>query len=263
MKHILSATLLGLALSLPAFGDVSSAQTSDRGFPDGGAIPDASLNAWSDAWSVTGAGIPQVASGQGPLTISNGATGDPAADLGPSNGPAVRPNRVRVARPATFLRPRHVPLKIPIASLLANTADANGHPLHLAGVSASTNGATLSTNATYVLYNVPPAGNVNDRFTHTVSDGTATASGPVLLSLQAEPTGTNYNQVASGRVNGKPARTFAGIPGRAYVVQRAQDLAGVPSWTTLWTTNAPTGGLFQFTDPTPPDGPVFYRAIHQ
>ena len=174
------------------------------------------------------------------------------------------PNVPPVAGTATFLRPRNVPLKILISDLLTNASDINGDTLRLQGVSAaSTNGATLYTNANYVLYSLPPGGNVCDSFTYTVSDGTATGSGTVLIAIAPDPTGAICNQVASGIVNGQPTMTFVGVPGYTYVVQRTQDLSGTPAWTDLWTTNAPPDGLFQFIDSNAPNGNSFYRALNQ
>jgi hypothetical protein len=173
-------------------------------------------------------------------------------------------NVAPVASTATFPRPRNVPLKLRISELLTNATDLNGDTLRLAGVSAtSTGGATILTNGTYVLYNLPPGGNVDDSFTYTVSDGQLTASGTVLISIRPDATGTNCNLVAYGLVNGKPTITFAGVPGYTYAVQRTQSLTGTPTWTGLATTNAPAAGLFQYTDQEPPVGNLFYRAQNQ
>jgi hypothetical protein len=194
------------------------------------------------------------------------STSTAATGLGASGDFAVgeNVNAAPVANTASFSRPRNVPLKILISNLLTNASDLNGDTLTLAGVSSSsTNGATLTTNATYVLYSLPPGGNVSDAFTYTVSDGTATANGTVLITVQADPSGTNLNLVAYGLVNGKPAITFAGIPGHPYVVQRTQSMSGTPVWADLLTTNAPVAGLFQFVDPNPPVGDLFYRGSRQ
>jgi subtilisin-like proprotein convertase family protein len=169
-----------------------------------------------------------------------------------------------VANTATYTRPRNVALKVRISDLLANATDVNGDTLTLAGVSAtSTNGAPIYTNATFVLYSVPPGGNVTDRFTYTVSDGATTASGTVVISIQPDPTGTNYNLVSYGLVEGKPTMIFAGVPGYLYGIERTQDLTGTPAWAQMTTTNAPSGGLFQYVDQEPPAGNLFYRAINR
>ena len=173
-------------------------------------------------------------------------------------------NVAPVASLATFTRPRNVPLKIRISNLLTNASDLNSDTLTFAGVSSSTNGATLNTNAAYILYNIPPGGNVSDSFTYTVSDGHLTATGTVLINLVPDPIGTLSNVVAEGvDADNHPVITFAGIPGYSYSVQRTQDLTGTPVWAGLMTTNAPAGGLFKFTDQSPPGGSAFYRAINQ
>lgn len=47
-------------------------------------------------------------------------------------------------------------------------------------------------------------------------------------------------------VSGKhPTLAFGGLSGYGYNVQRSADLV---NWATIWTTNAPAGGLFNFTD---------------
>ncbi len=57
-------------------------------------------------------------------------------------------------------------------------------------------------------------------------------------------------------VAGLPTLNFGGISGYAYSLQRSTNLS---DWTTLWTTNAPPGGVFQFTDPGAPPPAAYYR----
>ncbi|HAV61912.1 MAG TPA: hypothetical protein DCY13_06065, partial [Verrucomicrobiales bacterium] len=173
-------------------------------------------------------------------------------------------NELPVAGLAEFQRPRNVPIKLLIANLLTNATDLNGDALTLVSVSAtSTNGAAIHRNSTFVLYSVPPDGNVTDRFSYTVSDGVGSTVGEVEITVAADPTGTNFNVVACALVAGKPTMTFAGVPGHSYVVQRTQDLTGTPVWTDLWTTNAPAAGLFHFVDDNPPAGDLFYRGVNR
>ena len=56
--------------------------------------------------------------------------------------------------------------------------------------------------------------------------------------------------------NGTAVVTFAGIPGYAYDVQRnTVDVSNPTYWTTQWTTNAPSAGVFIYVDaPAPPIG---------
>lgn len=82
----------------------------------------------------------------------------------------------------------------------------------------------------------------------------------LLTSLSDGQGGTNVgfvNIIVSGTVltgqatgifaTGGSAVTvnFAGIPGFGYGVQRSTNLV---NWVTVWTTNVPAGGLFDYTD---------------
>jgi predicted Rdx family selenoprotein len=49
-----------------------------------------------------------------------------------------------------------------------------------------------------------------------------------------------------------------GAPGRTYELQRAASIAG--PWTTIATVTAPSSGLMEFVEATPPTGSLFYRA---
>ena len=59
---------------------------------------------------------------------------------------------------------------------------------------------------------------------------------------------TNVTGQVSGQLtvsNNVATAFFAGRPGWTYTVQRSTNLL---NWTTIWTTNAPGGGLFHFTE---------------
>jgi sugar lactone lactonase YvrE len=194
--------------------------------------------------------------------------GDATGPLGDLSAPTglvyLAVSRISISNTPTFFRSRNVPLRIPVADLLTNVANPDAAALHLDGVApASTNGAVLYGNSAYVLYGLPPGGNVEDAFTFTVSDNIAAATGTVRIAIQSAPASTNCTLATYSLINGKPAALFAGIPGYAYRIQRTQDLSGTPQWTDLLTTNAPPGGLFQYVDPNPPLGSLFYRAQNQ
>jgi uncharacterized repeat protein (TIGR01451 family) len=230
-------------------------------------------NVAADAWSLptrTGgvANGDLVAAGNGKSAIFTGHKAGTTAiratsgALSPTDsGLLTVPNAAPVAGPASYQRKRNVSLRLLISNLLSNVTDANGDAISLTYVSASTNGAAVYTNSTYLLYSIPPGGNIADRFTYMATDGTASATGTVDIVMAPLPTGTNYNIVASGVTDGKPDLTFAGVPGVTYVVQVTSELSGTPTWTDKLTTNAPAGGLFRFVDPAPPS-PAFYRAIN-
>ncbi len=178
------------------------------------------------------------------------------------------PNHAPLAGTMITTRHRNASLKINIASLLTNTTDPDGDVRTLLSVGAtSTNGVPITFNATNILY--PNAtNNVADRISYTVRDVRAayragdtvrTATGFIDISI-AEPAGTNFNIVSITITSGIPTIVFAGIPGYAYDVQRTTNLVPPVAWSSLWTTNAPTNGLFQFTDPSPPTNSAFYRS---
>jgi hypothetical protein len=50
-------------------------------------------------------------------------------------------------------------------------------------------------------------------------------------------------------MNGMPTITFYGVPNVTYDIQRSTNLmTGALGWVTLWETNAPGGGAYQYTD---------------
>jgi hypothetical protein len=110
--------------------------------------------------------------------------------------------------------------------------------------------------------------NVADRISFSVRDQRAayragdtvrTATAFIQIAI-AEPGGSNSNLVSITYTSGIPTLVFAGIPGYSYDVQRTTNLTPPVAWTTLWTTNAPTNGLFQFTDIAAPTSTAFYRS---
>jgi hypothetical protein len=68
----------------------------------------------------------------------------------------------------------------------------------------------------------------------------------------------------AGQVNGitvtggTASMNFAGIPGYLYHVQVSTNLT---DWNTIWTTNIPAGGVFQFTDGSAPQPSAYYRLM--
>ena len=148
--------------------------------------------------------------------------------------------------------------KIAVSDLLTNASDVDVDTLTLTGVGVSTNSITLDTTTFpgYVAYYNPSL--VDDQFTYTVSDGFGgTNSG--VITLTAGSSGGVTGQVNSFTVSGGVANmTFAGIPTVPYNVQRSTNLT---DWSTIWTTNAPSGGLFQFNDNSAPTPSAYYRLM--
>jgi autotransporter-associated beta strand protein len=144
-------------------------------------------------------------------------------------------------------------LHVSISNLLATVTDADGDLPSLAGFSTSTNGITLMSGGGGLNYYNPTP--VNDQFTYTVSDGFGgTNSAVVNILISTNPI---YGQSASISTSGGTAMlTFAGIPGLSYSVARSTDLS---TWTVIWTTNAPAGGVFNYTDSSAPQPTAYYQ----
>ena len=99
---------------------------------------------------------------------------------------------------------------------------------------------------------------MNDQFTYTVTDGFGSNStGLINVVLSTAPLfGQGTPPIST--INGTAVLNFAGIPGYSYSVQRSTNV-NFTTFDILWTTNAPSSGLFQFTDPNPPQPTAFYR----
>jgi hypothetical protein len=174
------------------------------------------------------------------------------------------PNHAPVAPVVTYARPPGFGLKIRISDLLTNTSDADGDIVRLESLMmTTTNGITITTNETFIFYT--NSNGLVDAFNYTVADNHAyragdqqrLTTGTIVIDV-LPPSSTNQNVVSFTVVDGKPTMVFAGIPGYEYDVERTPSLTEPIVWTPIHTTNAPAGGLFEFTDQNPlPQG--FYR----
>jgi hypothetical protein len=210
-------------------------------------------------------GVLRTYKAEGPVTLNATDGTLSTATTGGAGVALTIANLAPVPGTDSFERNPNVQLKIPISALLTNDTDANHDQLSLVSTtSVSTNGATISTNDSFVLYAPPTSGgNVTDRFTYTISDGALSANGTVVVNIAPPPTGMSNNIVSYGMDgNGNAHLIFAGIPGFTYVVQVTTELSGTPVWTDKLTTNAPAGGLWEFIDTNRPS-PAFYRTSSQ
>jgi hypothetical protein len=164
-----------------------------------------------------------------------------------------------LAATMTVYRTAGTRLAIALSDMATNWTDLGGSPVSLTGVNlTTTNGQTLfllnvTTNSgTFVINNTSFVGytngpNVNDQFSYSIVDGNGgTNIGLVNIVILA-----SVNGQATGLLNpGGNAVTvnFAGLPGYGYSVQRSTNLVTGSGWVTIWTTNAPVGGLFNYTD---------------
>jgi hypothetical protein len=157
------------------------------------------------------------------------------------SGGQIVTNHAPVASTAIYSRSLNS-FKIFKSDFLATACtDADGDTLVITATGISTNGVSLLSNPVFLGY--INANNVNDQFTYTVSDGFGgIATGTIRINFTPFVTGQNGTINAS---NGLAHVAFHGIPGFLYDIQRSTNMV---DWTTIQTTNTPSGGRFQFDD---------------
>ncbi|MFM2294955.1 MAG: hypothetical protein RLZZ350_1368 [Verrucomicrobiota bacterium] len=191
-------------------------------------------------------------------------TTEAGGSVNPTNSPASRVvpggNNNPVAVDDSFARTSSLSIKIDKAALIANDTDSDGGTISLTGVNlTTTNGVTLTTNATDVLYPASAA-NVNDKFTYTISDGQGgAATGSVYITI-INVTGTNsvISLQTSVPSSGQATLKFAGVPGFSYVSQYATNVNG--PWVNFATNVAANNGLWTNIDVNATNASRFYRA---
>jgi hypothetical protein len=167
---------------------------------------------------------------------------------------------VMSAGPVTIGRAWGTYLRIPVATVTATIAGGT-IPYTVQSVTNPESKDYVAVSGSYILF--APAGNTNTILSYTVADSTT----PTPLTASSTITVTNaFSLVNSISSTGNSVTlTFAGIPTYKYVVQRSPNSGSGP-WPNLngtggtpdSTTNAPTAGVWTFTDPSPPN-PSFYR----
>ncbi len=166
-------------------------------------------------------------------------------------------NRAPTAQNTNYFRGSDTSLKITISDLMAMAGDADsGDAVFFAGVDSGTQGATVTTNATYIFYT--PANNNNDTLTYTVRDSRGGTSSATISVTVVNQGGLAQSITYSP---GGVTVVFAAIPGVTYDVERSAT-ADFTSYTTLYTTNTPSGGIFTIVDPSPLNPSGFYRTRH-
>gem|GEM_PF-4133662 len=150
------------------------------------------------------------------------------------------------------------PVQIAVTKLITNDTDADGDALTVVSVGMASTGTVALLN-NIVTYTPPAEFSGAATFTYTVSDGKfATAQATVTVHVRP---GNSALNVVSGptKANGLFSVGFAGIPGRGYVVERADAVHG--PWTAVTTISAGTNGLFEFSEPVGDPEPLmrFYR----
>ncbi len=141
------------------------------------------------------------------------------------------------------------------AKLAANDTDAEGDPLTVIAVSAtSTNGGTVTLVNGVVRYTPPSGVTGADSFTYTIADGHGnTATGTVLVTI-ASSSAVSLNIVYGPvKTDGEFVVRFAGTPGSEYTVEYSTNLT---TWT--WQANRTASitagsfgrGVFEFRETT-------------
>lgn len=176
-------------------------------------------------------------------------------------------NSPPAANPDNYTRPKGASLKIKISDLVTNDTDADLNGLTVTNITlTTTNGATLQTNGTMIVYTNSFTADANDRFSYIITDGQGgSATGQVFITVTGAVAGQTSGSIAvsGGQVN----LTFYGIPGTAYQVQRSTNGTGGP-WLTFATNTAnpfgtpPVGQISltdNFTGVVPVPSSAFYR----
>ena len=170
----------------------------------------------------------------------------------------VNVNRVPVAVNNAMAIVENTTNSVATGKLIYNDSDPDGDALTVISVSAtSTNGGLVVLGGTQITYTPPPGFTGADRFSYIISDGRgglATADVEVFVASGALP---SLNQVLLQPVPGGFRIRFAGIPGRAYRLQRSPDLA---TWGTIATLTAPAHGIMEYVDTTVLPA-AFYRTL--
>lgn len=177
-------------------------------------------------------------------------------------------NKAPTAGSAAYSRVQTNSLRITITDLLTNvTGTSVGQTITLQSVGSGSQGATISSDGTYVNY--IPVNSNSDSFTYTVSDGRGgTSTGNIAVNV-IQVTGQNTGVIS---ISGTTATTlFEGIPTWVYIVQRSTNLSAGVGWVAISTNTTPASGLitnidtFSDISPTPPPYPssAYYRLQSQ
>ena len=193
--------------------------------------------------------------GTNDLTVEYTGDGNYLGSTNDLAGGQVVTNHPPMASDAIYYRAQGTTLNISTSDLLTNATDSDGDTITLQGVGSGTNGATITTNSTGIVY-VPGTGassNDNDNFTYTVADGfggNATASISVIV-YNAAP--AQIMMLGGGVVNIQ----FSGIPNYTYVVETATNLN--TGWWPLSTNTAGSDGSLPFSDMNATNTQQYYR----
>ena len=152
-------------------------------------------------------------------------------------------------------------MKVSVGTLLSNCSDADGDPIALLGVSAtSANGGTVVSNQGLDFIHAG-AGIHKQRHVHLHDQRRVerAIAGTVTVNIRTN-NGPSPNLTISDLGNGVYAIRGDGIPDRTYRIQFAEN-ASPTNWQLLGTAAADPFGVFQFID-TNGVPQRFYRSVY-
>ena len=153
------------------------------------------------------------------------------------------------------------PVTSSVAKLLAMNQIHASYPLSLSSMSAtSANGGAIALSNDQFTYTPPAAWGGQDTFSYTVTNHQGcSANGNIVVTITPANSEPVNKAVSITSVGNGWLLSFAGIPGRSYIVQAAAAVAGPWSDVSGPVVSDPTG-LISFTDyTTPPPATRFYR----
>ena len=176
-------------------------------------------------------------------------------------------NHPPVAGVYNVLRTPGLSLHVFWAAVATNWTDVDGDLVSLAGVNLlTTNGVTIQTNSTQILYNNSRP--VPDQISYTVTDGQGGTNTGLINVLLNPFVSTTQNPSSMTFANGALHTTFLAVPAYAYIVQRSTNLGISSGWVTISTNTADGNGLIRATDTFPDLGGLlppaaYYRLLWQ
>ena len=176
-----------------------------------------------------------------------------------SAGKCVAPH-APIARNAFVKVLEHEVALVPPYRILDWCSSPDNYPLTISTVSpTSTHGASVMLVTNGIVYSTPTNYLGYDQFDYSISDGHgggASASAVVYI----DPRRTAAATLLSPRtITGGVKMNFAGYADRTYTIERAESLEG--PWITVASITVDRNGLGTFTDPDPPAGNAYYRAV--
>jgi fibronectin-binding autotransporter adhesin len=201
------------------------------------------FTAAASAGSFASVNLPALASGQNWWTPDNYAT--------------LTVNQVN-AGAATYTRSKGASLKIAIADLLTHvTSTPSGDTPGLASVGPSTNGASITSNGSWIFYSATNSS--SESFPYSVTSargGSATGMITVNVTPSTGPTLSLDNVNISG---GTATISVFGIPNYAYALQTTTNAPGDGPWWSLSTNTAAANGALSFIDSSATNAQQYYR----